>query len=91
MDENEKNFFEKNFETGKENINIESSKTSAENRRNKLKRKFKISSAKLPFSKTSQEFQTEKINLKDFTGFFNRKFNLDLYKKLCEDTRKNLK
>ena len=91
MDENEKNIFEKNFETGKENINIESSKTSAENRRNKLKRKFKISSAKLPFSKTSQEFQTEKINLKDFAGFFNRKFNLDLYKKLCEDTRKNLK
>ena len=91
MDENEKNIFKKNFETGKENINKESSKTSSENRRNKSKRKFKISSAKLPFSKTSQEFQTEKINLKDFTGFFNRKFNLDLYKKLCEDTRKNLK
>jgi len=91
MEENEKNILENSFETGKENIYIENSKTSAENRKNKSKRKFKISSAKLPFSKTTKEFQTEKINFKDFTGFFNRKFNLDLYKKLCENTRKKLK
>ena len=93
MEEDEKYILEKDFEndTIKENIDFENSKKALENKRNRTKRKFKISSAKLPFSKTSKEFRTEKINLKDFTGFFNTKFNLDLYKKLRETTRLKLK
>ena len=93
MEENKKNIFEKNLEneTVKDNIDIGNIKSEIINKRSKSKRKFKISSAKLPLNKTSKEFKSENINLKDFTGFFNRKFNLDLYKTLRENIRLKIK
>ena len=90
--ENEKNIFERNFEKLKKADNdIDKNKTSLENQKNIFKRKNKTFSAKLPHNSSSKEFITEKINLKDFRGFFNKKFNLELYKKLREDTRLRLK
>ena len=92
MGENEKNIFERNFEKLKKADNdIDKNKTSLENQKNIFKRKNKTFSAKLPHNSSSKEFITEKINLKDFRGFFNKKFNLELYKKLREDTRLRLK
>ena len=50
-----------------------------------------------PFSKTTQEFirnATKNISIGssgEFTGFFNKKFDLTLYKKNCENTRLKLK
>ena len=81
MGENEKNIFERNFEKLKKADNdIDKNKTSLENQKNIFKRKNKTFSAKLPHNSSSKEFITEKINLKDFRGFFNKKFNLELYK-----------
>ena len=92
MGENEKNVFEKNSESLKKQDNdIDKNKTALENQNNILKRKYKIFSAKLPHNPNSKEFLTEKINLKDFTGFFNKKFNLEVYRKLKESTRLRLK
>ena len=92
MGENEKNIFEKDSETLKKQDNdIDKNKTALENQNNILKRKYKIFSAKLPHNPNSKEFLTEKINLKDFTGFFNKKFNLEVYRKLKESTRLRLK
>ena len=92
MGENEKNIFERNFEKLKKaDDGVDENKTSLENQKNIFKRKNKTFSAKLPHNSSSKEFITEKINLKDFRGFFNKKFNLELYKKLREDTRLRLK
>ena len=92
MGENEKNVFEKNSESLKKQDNdIDKNKTALENKNNILKRKYKIFSAKLPHNPNLKEFLTEKINLKDFTGFFNKKFNLEVYRKLKESTRLRLK
>ena len=93
MDESENNTLDKNKENYNiiENIINVNRRTSIENKRNKSKKVYKISSAKLQFSKTSKEFLTEKISLKEFSGFYNKKFNLDLYKKLCEINRLRLK
>ena len=50
-----------------------------------------------PFSKTTQEFIRDgpkNINIgfsREFTGFFNKKFDLTIYKKNCENTRLKLK
>ena len=93
MEENEKNSFEKNTDNYNINdiMNIEDRRTSINNKRTISKRKYKISSAKLPMSKTTKEFLTEKINFEKFRGFFNRNFNLDLYRKLRQNTRLKLK
>ena len=93
MEENEKNSFEKNTDNYNINdiMNIEDRRTSINNKRTISKRKYKISSAKLPMSKTTKEFLTEKINFEKFRGFFNRNFNLDLYRKLRQNARLKLK
>ena len=74
-----------------QNIDIVNRKNWIKSTRNKLNIKNKIYSAKLPLNKTSKDFLTEKLKLNEFTGFFNKKFNLDLYRKIRENTRLKIK
>ena len=72
-------------------INIKNNEVFIKNQRSTLLGRHKISSAKLPFSKTMNEFKNKNMNIKETTGFFNKKFNLDDYKKLRENIRLKLK
>ena len=72
-------------------INIKNNEVFIKNQRSTLLGRHKITSAKLPFSKTMNEFKNKNINIKETTGFFNKKFNLDDYKKLRENIRLKLK
>ena len=89
MEEKEKNISGKinEKENRDQNIDIVNRKNWIKSTRNKLNIKNKIYSAKLPLNKTSKDFLTEKLKLNEFTGFFNKKFNLDLYRKIRENTR----
>ena len=93
MEEKEKNNSGKinEKENRDQNIDIVNRKNWIKSTRNKLNIKNKIYSAKLPLNKTSKDFLTEKLKLNEFTGFFNKKFNLDLYRKICENTRLKIK
>ena len=79
---------EKNINENKnETTFINNKENKFKNQRNKLVRINRISSAKVPFSKTFSKYQIE-----EFTkGFFNKKFNLDNYKKLRDNIRLKLK
>ena len=72
-------------------INIKNNEVFIKNQRSTLLGRHKITSAKLPFSKTMNEFKNKNMNIKETTGFFNKKFNLDDYKKLRENIRLKLK
>ena len=93
MEEKEKNNSGKinEKENKDQNIDIVNRKNWIKSTRNKLNIKNKIYSAKLPLNKTSKDFLTEKLKLNEFTGFFNKKFNLDLYRKIRENTRLKIK
>ena len=93
MEEKEKNISGKinEKENRDQNIDIVNRKNWIKSTRNKLNLKNKIYSAKLPLNKTSKDFLTEKLKLNEFTGFFNKKFNLDLYRKIRENTRLKIK
>ena len=93
MEEKEKNISGKinEKENRDQNIDIVNRKNWIKSTRNKLSIKNKIYSAKLPLNKTSKDFLTEKLKLNEFTGFFNKKFNLDLYRKIRENTRLKIK
>jgi hypothetical protein len=93
MEEKEKNNSGKinEKENRDQNIDIVNRKNWIKSTRNKLNIKNKIYSAKLPLNKTSKDFLTEKLKLNEFTGFFNKKFNLDLYRKIRENTRLKIK
>ena len=93
MEEKEKNISGKinEKENRDQNIDIVNRKNWIKSTRNKLNIKNKIYSAKLPLNKTSKDFLTEKLKLNEFTGFFNKKFNLDLYRKIRENTRLKIK
>ena len=93
MEEKEKNISGKinGKENRDQNIDIVNRKNWIKSTRNKLNLKNKIYSAKLPLNKTSKDFLTEKLKLNEFTGFFNKKFNLDLYRKIRENTRLKIK
>ena len=79
---------EKNINENKnETTFINNKENKFKNQRNKLVGNNRISSAKLPFSKTFSKYQTEEYN----TGFFNKKFNLNNYKKLRDNIRLKLK
>ena len=93
MEEKEKNNSGKinEKENRDQNIDIVNRKNWIKSTRNKLNLKNKIYSAKLPLNKTSKDFLTEKLKLNEFTGFFNKKFNLDLYRKIRENTRLKIK
>ena len=93
MEEKEKNNSGKinEKENRDQNIDIVNRKNWIKSTRNKLSIKNKIYSAKLPLNKTSKDFLTEKLKLNEFTGFFNKKFNLDLYRKIRENTRLKIK
>ena len=92
MEEKEKNNSGKinEKENRDQNIDIVNRKNWIKSTRNKLNIKNKIYSAKLPLNKTSKDFLTEKLKLNEFT-FFNKKFNLDLYRKIRENTRLKIK
>jgi len=93
MEEKEKNNSGKinEKENRDQNIDIVNRKNWIKSTRNKLNIKNKIYSAKLPLNKTSKDFLNEKLKLNEFTGFFNKKFNLDLYRKIRENTRLKIK
>ena len=86
----EEKISQKNIEenTNNEIILINNISNKYKNQRNKLVIKNRISSAKLPFNKTISKYQTEEFSTRaNNTGFFNKKFNLDNYKKLRENMR----
>ena len=90
----EEKISQKNIEenTNNEIILINNISNKYKNQRNKLVIKNRISSAKLPFNKTISKYQTEEFSTRiNNTGFFNKKFNLDNYKKLRENMRLKLK
>ena len=90
----EEKISQKNIEenTNNEIILINNISNKYKNQRNKLVLKNRISSAKLPFNKTISKYQTEEFSTRaNNTGFFNKKFNLDNYKKLRENIRLKLK
>ena len=93
MKEEEKINIENNEEKENKNENIFNSakKSLNKNKRNFLLRKGKVSSAKLTFNKSSKEYLTEKTNLPNFAGFYNLKFNLDLYRQIKNNIRLQLK
>ena len=85
--EEEKNNSKKNEDNEEEskNINLFIKDNSNKNHKMSIKKRNKINSGKPIFSKTSNDFLTE------FAGFFNRKFNLDIYRKMRENIRLRLK
>ena len=86
--EEEKNNSKKKEDNEEENkdINIIINNNSNKNQTILIKKRNKLlSSAKPHFAKTSNDFRTE------FPGFYNRKFNLDIYRKLRENIRFRLK
>ena len=93
MKEEENKNIENNEEKENKNENIFNSakKSLNKNKRNFLLRKGKVSSAKLTFNKSSKEYLTEKTNLPNFAGFYNLKFNLDLYRQIKNNIRLQLK